>query len=209
MDYKRLKEAESRFLNQYPGGFENPHMVTVAKRHRVTQLSEYTRETFKPRNFRDTDAILESMIKIVSRSSMVSVFEKPQFKAFIENLTPKEKNRFTGALKKRLHGDKETGFNELLEILLSARLAKWTIISVWPAYFNLLDDAFIKPTTTKNVIAQFGLTELTYRPLPSWNFYRDYLTALTSMRECVDITLAPSNPAFTGFLMMAMNPDYA
>jgi hypothetical protein len=29
------------------------------------------------------------------------------------------------------------------------------------------------------------------------------------MRDSVDITLAPSNPAFTGFLMMAMNPDYA
>lgn len=209
MDYKRLKEAESRFLNLYPGGFENPLMVTIAKRHRVTQLSEYTREAFKPRNFRDTEAILESMIKIVSRSSMVSVFEKPTFKAFIENLTPKEKNKFTGALKKRLHGDKETGFNELLEILLSARLAKWSIISVWPAYFNLLGDAFIKPTTTKNIISQFGLSELTYQPLPTWDFYRDYLRALTAMRESVDITLAPSNPAFTGFLMMAMNPDYA
>ena len=208
MNYRRLKEAETRFLDQYPGGFQNPHMATVAKRHRVNQLSNYTRERFKPRNFRDTEVILESMVTIVSRSSMISVFEKPAFKSFVGSLSPKEKNKFAGALKKRLHGDREAGFNELLEMLLSARLAKWPIISVWPAYFNLLDDAFIKPTTTKNIIVQFGLSELTYRPLPSWSFYRDYLVALKCMRESVDITLAPSNPAFTGFLMMAMNPDY-
>ena len=209
MNYKRLKEAEERFLGQYPGGFQNPKMVAVAKRHRVNQLSDYTREQFRPRNFRDTEAILESMVTIVSRSSMISVFEKPAFKNCISKLTPKEKNKFAGALKKRLHGDKEAGFHELLEILLSVRLAKWSIISVWPAYFNLLDDAFVKPTTTKNIIAQFGLSDLTYQPLPSWSFYRNYLAALTCMRDSVDITLTPSNPAFTGFLMMAMNPDYA
>ena len=59
-----------------------------------------------------------------------------------------------------------------------------------------------KPTTTKNVIRQFELEGLEYRPRPSWAFYERYRAVIDDMKAHVDPSLWPNNAAFTGFLMM-------
>ena len=65
----------------------------------------------------------------------------------------------------------------------------------------------MKPTTTKNVIRQFELDDLVYKPRPSWDFYARYRDAIETMKGAVSPTLSPNNAAFTGFLMMTTAVD--
>ena len=86
MNLKKLKQAEETFLKQYPGGFNNSEMVAIGKKHRMDKMIIMTQEGFSKVNFKTSETIIENMIKIMSRSSMVSVFEKPKFKDFVNSL---------------------------------------------------------------------------------------------------------------------------
>lgn len=65
-------------------------------------------------------------------------------------------------------------------------------------------EVFVKPTTAKCVIEFFELTSLQYKPTPTWAFYEEYRDIITEMKSKVDSCLAPSNAAFSGFLMMSL-----
>ena len=67
--------------------------------------------------------------------------------------------------------------------------------------------AFVKPTTTKNVIRQFEVEDLVYRPQPTWQFYDAYRDLIAEMKALTDPSLSPNNAAFTGFLMMTTAVD--
>ena len=98
MNIEKLKEAEAAFLDRYPGGFENPEMVAIAKKHKMDQMVFYTQESFHKENFRMPDLIVDRMVKVASRSSMVSVFEKPKFRDYAYALAPDRKRRLTDGL---------------------------------------------------------------------------------------------------------------
>ena len=102
MNLKKLKQAEETFLKQYPGGFNNPEMVAIGKKHRMDKIIIITQEGFSKVNFKTSETIIENMIKIMSRSSMVSVFEKPKFKDFANSLILQEMEAFVSGLKERL-----------------------------------------------------------------------------------------------------------
>jgi hypothetical protein len=204
MNTERLRQAEHWFLNRYPGGFADPEMQAIGKKHKVGKMITFTQTCFASKNFRDTLDIIDNMIKIIGRSSMVSVFEKPRFRDFANSLTPKEKNQLVAGLKAQLHGDERRGFEIILGLLLMNKLAKWSLISIIPAYFRPQREIFVKPTTTKGVIAHFELKSLQYRPQPSWAFYAEYRDILNEMKTKVDPSLSPNSAAFTGFLMMSM-----
>jgi hypothetical protein len=163
-----------------------------------------SQELFTKKNFRDPPEIIESMIKIVSRSSMVSIFEKPKFRDFGRALEPKQKNALASGLKEQLYGDNEKGFDKILGIMLSGKMAKWSLISICPVYFRPQDEVFVKPTTAKKAIAHFELQNLHYRPQPSWGFYEEFRSVINEMKTKVDPSLSPNSAAFTGFLMMSM-----
>lgn len=205
MNIQKLKIAEQTFLSRYPHGFDDPEMKAIGKKHKMDKMIELTQSAFAKKHFRDTQDIIDNMAKIIGRSSMVSVFEKPKFKDFTRTLTPKEKNRFVDGLKKQLHGDQQEGFEQTLELMKMAKLAKWSLISILPVYFRPQDEIFVKPTTTKSVIATFELDELIYRPQPYWEFYIRYRALLNEMKTQVCPSLSPNSAAFSGFLMMSMN----
>jgi len=204
MNLEKLKHAERTFFKRFPGGFAHPEMLAIAKKHKVDKMVEFTQASFAKKNFRDTMDILDNWIKLVSRSSMISIFEKPKFKEFVNSLTPKEKNLLVAGLKNQLHGSEEKGFETILDLMKMARLAKWSLISICPVYFKPQDAVFVKPTTAKGVIAYFELEDLVYRPQPSWEFYETYHCAITAMKTKVDPALAPNSAAFSGFLMMSL-----
>jgi hypothetical protein len=147
--------------------------------------------------------VADTLIKIVSRSSMVSRFEKPQFRNFIESLGPMEKDALAYAVENRLHGEKKRGFDEMLGILLHYKLAKWAIISVVPFYFSPKREVFVKPTTAKGILAFLEIDDLHYAPTPSWDFYRGYRGLVADIKKNVTPSLAPNNAALTGFMMMS------
>jgi hypothetical protein len=205
MNSEKLKQAEYWFLNRYPGGFLDPELQVIAKKHKVDKMSSTAQDFFSKRKyFRDTSDIIDNMIKLVSRSSMVSVFEKPKFKSFLNSLSPKERNQLVAGLKEQLHGNEQAGFEKILHILNSGKLGKWTLISILPAYFRPQQEVFVKPTTTKGVITHFELDTVHYKPSPSWAFYAEYRDIINGMKTQVDPSLSPNSAAFTGFLMMSM-----
>src|SRR5215211_2391019 len=117
MNLKRLKQAEEDFLSQYPGGFENPEMIEIRKKHKLAKMIEMTHEAFVKRNFKLPDLIVENMVKVITRSSLISVFEKPKFRDFARSLPVQGKQALSHALEELIHGNEQIGFESMLEIL--------------------------------------------------------------------------------------------
>jgi hypothetical protein len=204
MNLKKLKQTEEDFLHQYPGGFENPEMIEIRKKHKLDQMIEMTQDAFVKRNFKLPDLIVENIVKIITRSSLVSVFEKPRLREFAFSLSPDERKRLAKGLEQRLHGDEQIGFETMLDILQKGKLAKWSLMTVCPAYYRPGVEVFIKPTTTKDIIRYLELNHLHYHPRPTWAFYKEYRTAINDMKSHVEESLSRYNIGFTGFLMRSM-----
>lgn len=204
MNLKKLKSAESRFLNRYPGGFLAPEMQAIAKKHKIEKLVNFAQTSFAKACFKDTDKIIENAIKLVSQSSMISIFEKPKFRDYVGSLDAVGKQRFANSLKAQLHGVQAKGFETMLELLDEAKLAKWTLLTAVPFYFSPDTEVFIKPTTTKGVIAHFELEYLSYNAKPSFQFYQKYREYIMAMKASLSPDVGPNNAAFCGFLMMCL-----
>ena len=202
MNKAKLLEAEAQFLMRYPAGFDDPGLAPIKKKHNVDKLTEFTRENLTRTNFNRPEFIADTVLKIVSRSSMVSRFEKPRFRDFIHALNSQEKEAFAHAFEKRLFGrSKRRGFEELVGMLQPFGLAKWSVVSIVPFQFAPTKEVFVKPTTAKGIIANLEIEDLHYRPAPTWEFYQGYQKLLQEIRDTVSTTLSPNNAALTGFLM--------
>ncbi len=206
MNLETLKAAEEQFFNEYPEGFGSPEFVDIIKRHNVDKLSLFAKEELSKEKFEDTNKVVAAAIKIITTSSMVSVFEKMRFRDYSKSLTRMRKKTFAKGFYELLHGDQQKGFELLLSELERHKLAKWTIISAVPFYYKPKKEYFIKPMTTKGVISRLEL-DLEYKPKPTWAFYKKYRTALNKMKKAVDQELSPNHAAFTGFLMMSLEED--
>ncbi len=204
MNLKRLKDAEEDFFYHYPGGFDNPEMIQIRKKHKLDMMIEMTQGCFVKRNFKISELIVENMIKVVTRSSLVSMFEKPKFRDFARSLPPTDRQELTNGLKELLHGNEQVGFETMLEILKNGKLAKWSLMTICQAYYRPQIEVFVKPTTAKGVIDYFELNHLHYKPTPTWAFYSEYRAAINGMKSKVDSSLSPYSIAFTGFLMRSM-----
>jgi len=205
LNSKKLKDAEAGFLARYPGGFADPGIEPIKKKHNVEKLVEFTQQSLTRESFNRPEFIAETLVKIVSRSSMVSRFEKPKFRDFVRSLNSHEKQALADSFEKRLYGrQKQRGFEEILGFLSHHRIAKWAIISAVPFYFSPRKEAFIKPTTTKGILSYLEVTDLEYKATPSWAFYKGYLSLLADIKKQVAPSLSPNNAALTGFLMSSI-----
>lgn len=204
MNKTRLKEAEKRFFTRYPGGFSDPLMLEIAKKHKVEKMNKLAQESFAIENFEDPGKIVDSMSKVVSQSSMVSIFEKPKFRDLVKAISSNEKERLSLGLKEFLHGNQEYGFKLMAGLLKEYKLAKWPLLTVCPIYYRPSVEVFIKPTTAKAVIEYFGLEGLKYSPSPTFEFYRAYREQINQMKKELAASLSFDNAAFCGFLMMSI-----
>ena len=205
MNIDKLKDAQRRFLAQYPGGFSNPQMLEVAKKHRAEKMRKLAQESFSADQFDDPSGIVASMAKIIGQSSMISVFEKPKFRDLAKMMSDGEKVHLAHGLKEFLHGNQEIGFTLMADLLGSYKLAKWPLLTICSVYYRPNEEAFIKPTTVKSIIAYFELEGLRYSPKPSYDFYRAYREQLLRIKELADTTLQADNAAFSAFLMLTAN----
>lgn len=208
MNLKKLKQAEEAFFNRYPGGFANPEMIAIRKKHKLDKMIELTQDSFMKRNFKLPELTVENVIKVITRSSLVSVFEKPKFRDFARSLPSQDKQTLTNGLKELLHGDGQLGFETMLGVLKSGKLAKWSLMTICQAYYRPQVEVFVKPTTVKGIIETFELENLHYKPTPTWAFYDEYRATINEMKTKVDASLSPYNVAFSGFLMRSMEGRY-
>lgn len=204
MNLAKLAQAESYFLAQYPGGFADPELAVIGKKHNVSKLVDRAKESFRRTRFKDVETTVESMIDIVSKSSVISLFEKPKYRDALRAMSPNEKTSIVEALRKQLHGNQQKGFNEMLDCLTEYKLAKWSLISVIPFYFNPQKYVFVKPTTAKKIIAFLEIEDIVYKPRPSWEFYTGFAAHIDTIKEQVSDSLSPNYAALTGFLMMSI-----
>lgn len=202
MNTDKLKDAERRFLAQYPGGFSNPQMIEIAKKHRAQKMKQLAQESFSAEMFDDSNGIVASIAKTISQSSVISVFEKPKFRDLVKSMDDSERVHLAYGLKEFLHGNQDMGFNMMVGILGAYKLAKWPLLTVCPVYYRPHEEAFIKPTTVKSIINYFELEGLSYSPKPNYEFYTLYKDELICMKNQVDMSLRSDNLAFSAFLML-------
>ncbi|MCB0413595.1 MAG: hypothetical protein KDD50_04640 [Bdellovibrionales bacterium] len=203
MNLRALKAAEKEFLKMYPGGFKHPEMVEIGKKHKMDKLTEFAKTSFSKSQFDDEEEVLSNVTKLIARSTMVSMFEKPKFRDLIKTLSNKSKETLVEAYYEILHGKEKYGFELLVSELRKHKLAKWPLVTAVQAYHKPQKEVFIKPTTTKLIIDHLDL-DLKYQPLPTWDFYKEYRKDIKLMKSKVGKSLSPNNPAFCGFLMMTL-----
>lgn len=202
MNVRKLKQAETEFLLRFPEGFADPAMAPIMKKHNVGKLTEFAQANLTRAQFNNPEHIADTLVKIISRSSMVSMFEKPKFRDFVRSLNSHEKEHLAFAFEKRLYGRaKRAGFEEILGMLTPYKLAKWSLISAVPFYFAPRKEAFVKPTTAKGIVKYLEVEEMQYKPRPSWEFYRAYVKLLNEIKKEVHPSISPNYAALSGFLM--------
>ena len=207
MNDKRLKECERQFLVKYPTGFMHPEMQAIGKKHRMIRMVENAQSALGKHSFNNPQVIVEAIIKLVNQSSMISIFEKPKFRDFVKSLQGIERQFFVDSYKALLHGNQAKGFEALRDQLATAKLAKWSLMTIIPAYYRPDTEVFVKPTTTKGVIAYFELDDIVYNPKPTFEFYQKYREQIMLMKSKIGPELSPNNAAFCGFLMMSLNGE--
>ncbi len=206
MNIQRLKQSEEAFLHHYPSGFDNPEIIAIrTKKHNVDKMIAFTQQSFVKRNFKIPDLVVQNMVTVVSRSSVISRFDKPKFRDFADSLFPEEKNLLAEGLKELLHGNEQLGFDAILDLLKSHRLATWSLMTICQTYFHPQRDVLVKPNTVKGIIQYFELNNLHYKPSPSWEFYDAYRSTIHDMKSKVDKSLAPTNAAFSWFLLLSFH----
>ena len=99
MNITKLKAAERRFIERYPGGFSNPLMLELVKKHKVEKMKQMAQDSFAMRQFECAGEIVESMIKIASQSTLVSIFEKPKFRDSVRSMSDSEKQHLSHGLR--------------------------------------------------------------------------------------------------------------
>lgn len=203
MNLGRLRQAQGDFLMRYPGGFLDPELADIGKKHNLAKMTALCEEQLAADCFTRTGPVLESITKIIGRSSMVSMFEKPKFRDFVNGLSRGNRQDLADGFYELFHGNSETGFTGIVEILADGKIAKWSLLTICPLYLKPQDEVFVKPTTAKKIVAELGLP-LEYKPRPSWEFYEGFRSAILEMKHHLDPTLTGSNAGITGFLMMSL-----
>ena len=200
MNKRKLDLAKEQFLELYPLGFDDPRMEEIRKKHKPFRMREEAEEIFRPDAFGKPAELLENTVRLVTRSSMVSVFEKPRFRDLVRSLNGDEKELFAHGMRELLHGNRQFGFDTLLDLLSYYKLAKWTLLTICPYYFKPTEEVFIKPTTAKSAIEYFELKDLHYSARPSFEFYEAYRKRIGELMVYVDVT--DDFAAFGGFIMI-------
>jgi len=114
MNIEVLKAAEKRFLKQHPGGFGHPDMLETNKRFKMEQHIAEAKMAFTKKSFDESKSVLADVAKLVSRSAMVSMFEKPKYKAMLDDMSADKKDAFAKSLYELLHGKEKAGFDAWL-----------------------------------------------------------------------------------------------
>lgn len=201
----RLKEAEAMFLTRYPGGFtHNPELLEIIeKKHHKDKLFHFAEAEFSPAQFKDKGGITDSMVKLVSRSTVISLFEKPKFRDGVKALTPAGKDSLASSLEAWLYQPSQSSFEAWSDNLRKLDSAKWPLVTLFAVMLRPTQDVLIKPSTVKLIIEKLELP-LSYSPKPSYEFYKAYQQSLLDLQGFVDVSLTSNTLAFGGFLMMSL-----
>lgn len=205
MNIEKLKDLEERFLSVYPDGFETEELKQMSKKHNLKKQCDNIHKVCSKDSFKSGLNMYDDLCKIVSRSSIVSVFEKMKFRDLSKEFDVTEKHMFIDSVHEMIHGDEKYGFTMMVNLLAPYKLAKWPIITVFRSYYYPQTDIFVKPTTAKKIIKYLELEDIVYSPKASFEFYDRYRYLFNILKGSVtNDSIKPNNPAFSGFLRMTI-----
>ena len=92
----------------------------------MAKITAQTEEYFSSSTLEDINTAADNMVKVVSRSSMVSMFEKANFRDFVGFLSGGDRDFLVKSLGQIHHGQQQAGFEAIVDLLQSGKLAKWT-----------------------------------------------------------------------------------
>jgi hypothetical protein len=176
----------------------------TVKKHKTAKIGDEVRERFGESSFGQSEVVCANFAKIVSKSTMVSLFEKPKVRDAVKAFNMEQFDTLSIALYEVLHGGKQEGFESMVEVLAPLKLAKWSLVTLIPYYYDREHNYFIKPTTTKEIIKFFEMDDVQFKPRPSYAFYEAYTKHLDAIRTHLDFDYGNDNAAFTGMLMMGV-----
>ena len=122
MNLDKLKLAEANFLQMFPAGLEDEGLTEVRRRHNFSKMNLLALKVFRKENFFIADNFLKDLVKIIARSSMLSLFEKPKFRDMISSLNSSEKELLTYYYRELFHGDQEKAFDSIVDFLAVVHL---------------------------------------------------------------------------------------
>ncbi|AXX92268.1 hypothetical protein CPU12_09130 [Malaciobacter molluscorum LMG 25693] len=204
MNIGKLRDLESEFYDQYPKGFKDERLLCLLKKFNPEKLEEVAKNYFQKENFSQPQLICEGFMKVISRSPMVSLFDKAKLRDALKSMDIYQKDMLSIELYELIYGNKKNGFNGLVEFLKEYNLAKWTLVTLIPYALKRKKEYFIKPTTTKMIINFLELENLIYKPKPSYEFYKSYSKVLSVLKKDLKKPVLLDNAAFTGFLKMGI-----
>lgn len=132
MNKEKLKDLELEFLEYYPKGFESEELLPIMKKFNPLKLEEFAKTNLSKDSFSQPPIVCDNFMKVISKSVMVSLFDKAKLRDMIKSLTNFEKDILSIEIYELLYGDKQSGFEGLVEFLDEYKLAKWTIVSMVP-----------------------------------------------------------------------------
>lgn len=203
MNQTKFKEEENRFLMHYPGGFDNPSMQETAKKHNITKWTTFVKENMAEDQF-SSDEVVDRLTKLISGSSLVSVFEKTAYRNMMGIMGQVERDEMRNAVKEMLYGNQEKGFGNYCEVLSRYKNDKWPTVTALLYYFNPDYEVLIKPSTVKAALTYFEVEDLKYTSRPNHDFYRSFRDWVNRLKEGAAPELHVDNGAFCGFLMFAV-----
>jgi hypothetical protein len=201
---EKLKNAEQIFFNLYPDGFDAEEMRAVAKKHKVEKMQTFVAEQFKEKAFENKAQIFDDYVKLIGRSSLVSVFEKAKFRDAVKVMSPLEKEMLADGMQAFLYGNQAAGFEMQIEVLERYKMAKWPILTVLGLYKFPAREVLVKPTTVKGILAYFEVSDFQYTSKPNYGFYSQYREVVNEIKALAHPMLQVDNAAFCGFLMLSI-----
>lgn len=204
MNMEKFKRQQELFLLHYPGGSEHPVMKQLTKKHHIEKFMKLCEDQLRLEDFENPEAVFQVIVKIVTGSTLVSVFEKTAFKKMANAYSDLEKATLVNHYKNLLHGNQQEGFEAIVEMLGRYGNAKWPIITCVLYYSNPYGELVVKPTTAKQAIAYFEADDLFYVTKPDYSFYTAYRDWVIALRDQAEPELMTDNGAFCGFLMFAV-----
>lgn len=204
MNVNKLKWAEKRFFDFYPDGFQSDELNQTLKKHKVGKMTEFAQEVLSKKALKKELVAMDNITKLITRSSLVSVFEKMRFRDLIKESDVLYKREFVHAVYTMTHENQQAGFEQLISLLEPYKLAKWPIITVLLTYYNPTVEVFVKPTTVKRIIEVLELEGIQYTPKMNYEFYKGYREAFNDLKQYVNPSLSITNGHFSGFLMMTL-----
>jgi hypothetical protein len=204
MKLEKLDLLEEEFLKAYPEGFESPELVAIKKKHKMDKMQTFVSTHFTKSSFEDPLEVFEQFTKLISKSSLVSVFEKTQFRNDAKIMSDLERQSISNSIYEFLYGNQGAGFEGLIDVLTAYKLAKWPILTVIGLYMHPEYEVLVKPTTAKGILKYFEVEEFKYTSKPNYAFYEAYRTLINEIKEDAGNHLKVDNAAFCGFLMMTI-----